>query len=60
MTSNVDKDEYRYNGYAIGFGVPLLFSLSNGEFGNNISIFCVENSSMVHAGNSKKVILFFV
>ena len=54
MTSNVDKDEYRYNGYAIGFGAPLLFSLSNGEFGNNISIFCV------HAGNSKKVILFFV
>ena len=45
-------------GYGIGFDAHSVFSLSSGdEFGKNIIMFGVHNSSYAHADNRKKHIL---
>lgn len=58
MTKNADNDKYGYSGLRIGFDAESSFSLSGGcSFGKNVIIFVVDNSSLIHVDNKKKLSL---
>ena len=57
LTKNTDPDKYSYSGYGIGFDSRSHFSAPNFNWGKNIVIFGVANSSSVHIDNKKKDIL---
>ena len=44
LTKNADPDKQVYSGYGTGFDVHQDFSV-NGKFGQNVVVFCVDNSS---------------
>ena len=49
LTRNADLDIYLYSGYFIGFDICGLFSMSDGNnFGKNVTLFGVDNSSSAH------------
>ena len=54
FTKNVDPNKYEYGGYGVGFDACLQFSLWNREWGKNVVIFGVDDSSSLHADNRKK------
>ena len=54
LTKNGDPDKYGYIGYGIGFDAHSQFLSSNGEWGKNVIIFGVDDSSSVHVDNRKK------
>lgn len=56
LTKEADPDKYWYSGYSIRFGTRSNFSI-NGEWGKNIIIFGVDNSSSMHTDNREKDIL---
>ena len=57
LAENADPDKYFYSGYVIGFDSHLLFSFPNFDWGKDVVIFGVDNSSSVHKDNNKKDIL---
>ena len=55
LSKNAYSDKYYYSGYGTGFDTCGTFSLTdNSEFGKNVIIFKVGNSSSVYADNRKK------
>ena len=44
LIKNADPDKQVYSGYGTGFDVHQDFSV-NGKFGQNVVVFCVDNSS---------------
>ena len=55
LGKNAYSDKYYYSGYGTGFDTCGTFSLTdNSEFGKNVIIFKVGNSSSVYADNRKK------
>ena len=54
LTKNADLDKYSYSGYGSGVDLHSLFLTSNFDFGENIIIFDVDNSSSIHANNKEK------
>ena len=57
LTKNSDSDKYKHSGYGIRFDALSQFRLWNGEWGKNVVIFGVGNSSYMHADNRAKDIL---
>ena len=56
LTKTNYADKYGCNGYAIGSDVGSAFWLSNDDsFGQNIIVFDLDNSWLVHAKNKKKI-----
>lgn len=53
LTKNNDPNKYGYSGYDIRFNALSVFSIT-GEFGKNVVIFVLDNSSSVHVDNKKK------
>ena len=57
LTKNSDIDKYKYTRYGIGFDSKGTFSLPDGSFGQNVTIFGADMSSSVHANNKVNNIL---
>ena len=57
LTKSADPDKYSYSGYGIGFDSRSLFLFPNSNWGQNVVIFGVDNSSLIHIDNKKKDIL---
>ena len=57
LTKNPDPNKYGYSGYGTGFDARSEFSLPDGNWGKNVIIFGVDNSSSVHDDHKKKDIL---
>ena len=58
LTRNADPDKYSYSGYGTAFDLNGTFSLSDGkEFGKNVIIFGLDNSSSVPVDGGKEDIL---
>ena len=57
LTKNADPDKCFYSGYGIGFDFRSCFLIPNFNWGKNVSIFGVENSSSTQTDNRKKDIL---
>ena len=56
LTRNTDPDKYFYSGYGIEFDAHSDFLLSCGdEFGKNVIIFQVDNSSYLQAADRKRI-----
>ena len=55
LTKIVDSDKYRYSGYGIEFDASSQFSLSISEWGKNVVIFVVEDSSSKPTDNKKYI-----
>ena len=55
LTKNADTDKYGYSGYGTGFDACSVFSLPNGKWGKHFVIFGVDNSSVAHIHNKKKI-----
>ena len=53
LNKNADPDKYSYSEYSIGFGSRSLFLFPNSDWGKNVVIFGVENSSSVHVDKRK-------
>ena len=60
LTKNADPNTYSYSGYGIGFDSRSLFAFPGIDWGKNVAIFGVGNSSSMHIDNKKKVILVLV
>ena len=54
LTKNADPNKCSYSGYGIGFDSRSLFLKFNSDFGKNVNIFGVGNSSSKHTDNNKK------
>ena len=54
LPKNVDPDKSSYSEYGIGFDSRSLFSVPNFDWGENVFVFGVENSSSAHVDNRKK------
>ena len=54
LTNNAHPDKYGYNVYGIGFDARSHFSLQNGEWGQNIVTFGIDNSLSLHVVYRKK------
>ena len=59
LTKNFDPDKYSYSGYATGFHFCSLFLFPNFDWGKNVVIFGVGNSSSVHVDSKKEDISVF-
>ena len=57
LTKNIDPDKYSHSRYGIGFDSRSLLAVPNFDWGKNIVIFGVDNSSLVHIDNKKIYIL---
>ena len=57
LTENEDSDKFWYSGYSFELDVGSQFSLLNGEWGKNVVIFGVYNSSSIYADNKIKYFL---
>ena len=57
LTKNAYPDKYSSWRYGIGFDSRSLFLFPNFNWGQNVIIFGVDNSSSVHIDNKKKYIL---
>ena len=57
LTKNPDPNKYEYSGYGIGFDARSGFSLPDDNWGENVIISGVDNSSSVHDDHKKKDIL---
>ena len=53
LTTSNDPDKYCSSEYGIGFDSRSLFSLPNFDWGKNVIVFGVDNSSSVHIVNNK-------
>ena len=60
LTKNADPSKHRYCGYVIRFGARLQFSLAIAEWGKNVFISGVVNSSTRIIDNRKKTSLFLM
>ena len=54
LNKNSGPDKHGYSGYGTGSDACLQFSL-NGEWSKNVIIFGVDNSSLLHADDRKKI-----
>ena len=59
LTKNVDLDKYSFSRYAFASNFCSLFSYLGFDWGNNVAIFGLGNSSSAHIVNEKKDILVF-
>ena len=57
LTENEDSDKFWYSGYSIELDAGSQFSLLNGEWGKNVVIFGIYNSSSIYADNKIKYFL---
>ena len=57
LTKNADPNKCSYSGYGIGFDSRSLFAFPGIDWGKNVVIVGVVNSSSMHIDNKKKVIL---
>ena len=57
MTKSAAPDTSGYSDYGIVFDARSQFSLPHGSFGNNVTIFGVDNSSSVHFDNNKNILV---
>ena len=55
LTKNADIDKYGYSGYGIGFDRRGSFSFPGGAYGQNVLIFGVDMSFIIHIDNKKKI-----
>ena len=55
----VDSYSYGYSGYGTGFDAHSQFTLSNGKWDKNVTIFRVDSSSSIYDYNIKKDIWVF-
>ena len=53
LTKNTDPDKYSYSGYGIRFDSRSLFPVPNSDWGKNLAIFRVDNSSSVRIDMKK-------
>ena len=60
ITKNADTSKYKYKGYVICFDEGGSFSKGNISNGNNVLIFDVDESSLVHANNKANNMLWVI
>ena len=57
LTKNIDLDKNSYSRNCVGFNSCSLFSDPGFDWGKNVVVFGVDNSSSMHIDNKKKYIL---